>query len=252
VDNPGEIPGLSTGIRTLDEELGGLRAEQLCVISGMTGGGKTALAFGIATNLAVGHSVPVGYISLEMSAEELVERAVARLAGLDMHRVMLRGANQSEAYRITQAIEVIKTSKLHIRDAYDVNVSQLRAVARQLKHQHRIELLVVDYLQLIRQTDPDRREAEISGAAMSFKHCAKELSIPVIVLSQLSDEGKLSYARAIGHHADKIVRIDHSGKTASLIIDKNRSGAREREIPVHFNKQLMVFTGRLPEDGKAT
>jgi replicative DNA helicase len=240
-DHPGEVPGLTTGLPELDAATGGLRPEHLIVICGATSEGKTALAFGIALRLAVEFKVPCGYVSLEMSGEELIERGVARLAKVNMHEIMTHGTEQADALRISEAIARIRTSPLVIRDVFDISVPEIRAIARQLKHQHKIQLLVIDYVQLVRQTDPDRREAEISGAALSLKGCAKELQIPVIVLSQLSDEGKLAYARAIGHHADKLIRIDNSGKRPVLSVDKNRGGPRKVKIPVKFNQVTMVF-----------
>jgi replicative DNA helicase len=243
-DAKGAIPGLKTGLIDLDRKLGGLRPKQFIVIAGETGEGKTALALKIAETLAVKDQTPVGILSLEMSGVELCDRWIASLARVDLHRFLVYGGNDKDYPKIVDATDALKKSKIIVRDESDLSALQMRAEARQLKVQYGIELLIVDYIQLMQVTgDSDNHEKQIAGIAQAMKNCAKELGIVVIGLSQVNDDGRVRESRAIGHHADKMIFIRHQGENSYLDVKKNRGGP-VGSVPVVFIRPFAQFESK--------
>ena len=239
-ENKGKMPGLSTGLIDLDRKLGGLKPPQFVVISGDTGKGKTALALKIAEHNGIHQGVPVGILSLEMGGVELCDRWIASLARVDMHKFLTYGGQDSDFPRITAAVGKLQSSKIIVRDDADVDALQMRAIARQLKAQHKIQILIVDYIQLMNQGKSDSKEQEIAAIAQAMKNCAKELEIVFIGMSQVNDEGRLRDSRAIGFHADKVIRIEHTEEGCYLNIRKNRNGP-VGPVPVAFLRDYATF-----------
>ncbi|WP_414461771.1 replicative DNA helicase [Hyphomicrobium sp. DY-1] len=190
----GAIQGLSTGFVDLDKKLGGLQRSDLIILAGRPSMGKTALATNIAWNVARGKWVdddgverisPVGFFSLEMSDQQLAARLLSsetEISGESLNRGLLR-PDQVEAVIRKQA--EISSTPLHIDDRGGITIAQLVSRARRMKRRHGIELLVIDYLQLLSGSKKERVQ-ELTQITNGLKALAKELNIPVIALSQLS------------------------------------------------------------------
>jgi replicative DNA helicase len=223
----GKIPGLLTGLKDLDRKLGGFRPSQLIVISADTGEGKTALSLNILEHLGIHDNIPCGIISMEMPGTDLCERIIAAHGRIDIHNVRQGGGSQKDFESIAKSAMLLAKAPIHFRHESDMDSLKLRAIARQLKQQHKIELLVVDYIQLMVQDgkNDENRERMVAGFAQALKQTAVELGIVVIGLSQVTD-GKLRESRAIGHHSDKVLLIQHEDEdeSARIIVTKNRSG----------------------------
>jgi replicative DNA helicase len=241
----GELLGLSSGFIDLDHKTGPMKPGQLIVIAADTSQGKTTLALNIAEHCAIELQRPVGIISLEMAGTELVQRLFASVGMVDVHNISAGKGNHDDFARITRAASKVSSAPVWIRDESDVDPIKLRAIGRQLRQQNRVELIVVDYIQLLTPATAkdDSRERAMSNAAQSLKQMAKELGVVVVGLSQLNDSGKLRESRAIGHHADKVITITHDedeqGK-AYLRVDKNRSGPTGT-VTVTFLREFTRF-----------
>ncbi len=247
----GEVMGLATGFRDLDRLTSGLHDGNLIIIAGRPSMGKTAIAMNIVENLAVGRNVPIGVFSLEMSGQELMIRMICSRARVNL-RLLHDGFPKDEHHhKLTAAASDLMKAPLYIDDSAGLTVNQVRARARRMKQQYKIQLLVVDYMQLMRA--PSRRaessrQAEVADISAGVKALAKELNIPIIVLSQLNrqpesrDEGKprladLRESGAIEQDADVVgllvrpevyeddeeKRKELKGK-AHLVIAKQRNG----------------------------
>jgi len=244
----GECVGLPTGLLDLDKQMGWMRPEQLVIIAADTAQGKTTLALNIVEHLAVEMKKPCGIVSLEMSGKELLSRVVASVSRVDLHKFASGEASEQDFTRITAANDRIAAAPIFIRDDADVDAIKLRGIGRQLRHENKIELLVVDYVQLLTPVGvkDDNRERAMATAAHALKQMAKELGIVVIALSQVNEHGKLRESRAIGHHADKVLTIKHDPDepgVAFIHIDKNRSGPTG-SVAVTFLGHLTRFANR--------
>jgi replicative DNA helicase len=243
------ITGVPTGFQRLDELTSGLQPSDLIIIAGRPSMGKTALALNIAQNASVQASIPAAIFSLEMSKEQLALRMLCSEAKVDAHR--LRGGFLSEADwpRLTRAAGSLSEAPLFIDDTPGLSALEMRAKTRRLKIEHNLGLVIVDYLQLMRgRASADSREQEISDISRSLKALAKELSIPVIALSQLNRRveergdkrpqlSDLRESGAIEQDADVILFLyreevynkseENRGK-AELIIGKQRNGPTDK------------------------
>jgi replicative DNA helicase len=202
----GKIAGVATGFGGLDILLGGLHKSDLIVLAGRPSMGKTALATNIAFNVArprphdeeEGRDKVVGFFSLEMSAEQLANRILAEHAEIASDSIRKGELNDNQFDTLVRASQDLERAKLFIDDSPALTVSALRTRARRLKRQHGLDLLVVDYLQLLQGSAAARNESrvqEISEITRGLKTLAKELDVPVLALSQLS--------RAVEQREDK-------------------------------------------------
>lgn len=184
----GEIDGLSTGLIDLDRLTGGLRRGEMFVIAARPSVGKTSLAMGIAEHVAVDLKLPVGVFSLEMSAGSLMIRMLCSRARVSSHNVRDGRLMDRDFTKLAGATEQVGKAQLSIEDSASLTILQLRAKARRMHHQHKIRLLIVDYLQLLSAPTKksDNRQQEVSDISKGLKQLARELSIPVVVLSQLN------------------------------------------------------------------
>lgn len=244
----GKIPGLTTGLIDLDRQLGGMRPTQLITIAADTGIGKTSLGLGIVEHLSINMKVPCGIVSLEMSALELTQRLIGSVGRIDLHKFAVFGGVESDFPKITQAVDKVSKAPIFIRDDSDVDAMKLRGIARTLKHEHNVGLILVDYVQLLtpQGTEDENRERAMSRAAQALKQMAKELKIVVVVLSQVNEHGKLRESRAIGHHSDAVMTIRHDEDEPGLShinINKNRSGPIG-SVSVTFLKHFSRFENR--------
>ncbi len=188
-DQRGAVTGLATGFRDLDKLTSGLHPGNMIVIAARPSMGKTALAINIAENMAIDQGIPVGVFSLEMSSEELVKRMLCSRAKVNLRAVRDGFLGEKDFHPLTTAASQLMKAPLYIDDSAGLTISQVRARARRLKQQHDVQLLVIDYMQLVRA--PSRRadlsrQVEIADISAGIKALAKELKIPIIVLSQLN------------------------------------------------------------------
>jgi replicative DNA helicase len=178
-------PGLSTGLVDLDACLGGLEPGNLYVLAARPGMGKTALALKIALNVGQ-FGTPGLFLSLETSRAQLARRALANLTGLD-HQALRDGQLEEEAWqRLTRSVEQLRDLPLYLDDQSSMTHLEVRARARRVAARWGVRLLVVDYLQLVSAPEAKSREQEVAAISRSFKALAKELDLPVVVLSQLN------------------------------------------------------------------
>jgi replicative DNA helicase len=181
------ITGVSTGYTELDKLLSGLQPSELLILAARPSQGKTALALNFAENISVRAGSPVAFFSLEMSKESLLQRLVASVAQIDAHKFRSGHLSREDWRRMTEALGTISSAPLWIDDAGSTSVLEIGAKARRLKREKGLSLVVVDYLQLITGRGRfSNRQEEVSSISRGLKGLAKELQIPVLVLSQLT------------------------------------------------------------------
>ncbi len=261
-----DVTGLRTSFSELDRRTAGLQKSDLIILAARPSMGKTSLALNLAYNVAVKEKVPVAIFSLEMAKEQLVMRMLCSSAGagFDLHNVR-RGKIRPEDWpRLTEACGQLATAPIFIDDSSSITALEIRAKARRLKQQHNIGLIIVDYLQLMTvHGKVESRQQEISSISRSLKALAKDLSLPVMALSQLSravetragdHQPRLSDLRESGsieQDADVVLFIyreemykpdDESVRNlATIIIGKQRNGPTG-QFDLHFHKAYTRFT----------
>jgi len=248
-----DITGLATGFTDLDKLTSGLQPSDFVIIAGRPSTGKTAFALNIAAHAAVDLRRPALIFSLEMSKEQLVQRLICAEARVDSRGVRSGFMQQSDFGRIVGAAGRLHEAPLYIDDTANLTVLEARAKARRIQAEHRLELVVIDYLQLMQgRWRAENRQQEISEISRSLKALAKELNVPVVALSQLSravearGEGlpRLSDLResgALEQDADLIMFLarkegspETEPGTTDLVIGKHRNGPTGRlELVFH-------------------
>jgi replicative DNA helicase len=242
------ITGLATGYLDLDNQTAGLQPSELIILAARPSMGKTALALNIAENVALRHREPVAIFSLEMSKESLLLRMLASEARVDAHKFRTGHLNRDDWGKITGALSNLGEAPLWIDDSASSTVLEMGAKARRLKRERGLSLMIVDYLQLVVPTHTGRgtnRQEEVSSISRALKGLAKELKVPILVLSQLTraperEERKpqladLRESGAIEQDADVVMFINRPNfyKTdlseedrakAEVIIAKQRNG----------------------------
>jgi len=184
----GDLLGVPSGFGKLDKLLGGFQKSDLVILAARPSVGKTALALNFAANAAKKYGQRVAFFSLEMSAEQLVQRLLSSETGINQQRLRLGDVKEEEWLMLMEAAGVLSETLLFIDDTPAVSVLELRTKARRLQAEHGLDLVVVDYLQLMRGEGGrnDNRVQEISYITRSLKSLARELEVPLIALSQLS------------------------------------------------------------------
>lgn len=183
----GAITGLPTGYKDLDEQMAGLQPADFIVVAGRPSMGKSSFAFCVAENVALGQNVGVGVFSLEMSKENLVQRMLCSHARINAHNVRTGMLSASDWPALTKAAGKLSEAPIFIDDQPGATVLELRSKARRMKSRHNIGLVIVDYMQLMEDSaSSENRVQEISSISRGIKALARELSIPVIAVSQLS------------------------------------------------------------------
>jgi replicative DNA helicase len=248
----------------------GLHAAEMIVIAARPSMGKTALAMNIAEHVAISSRLPVAVFSLEMSSQQLVQRLLCSRARVNLQKVREGFLAERDFPSLTAAASKLAEAEIFIDDSAGLSILELRAKARRLKAQKDIQLIVVDYLQLLKSTTrraQDNRQLEISEISSGLKGLAKELKIPIVVLAQLNRQpearsgGKprLSDLRESGsieqdadlvgllvrpevYEEDEEARAEKAGE-AELIIAKQRNGP-VGEIPLTFLKEFTRFEDR--------
>jgi len=257
------VTGVPSGFKDFDLKTAGLQKGDLIVAAGRPSMGKSAFVTSIASHVAVEEKIPVAIFSLEMSKEQIMQRFLCSLAKVEVNRVRTGFLAPSEWPILTSAAGKLSEAPIYIDDSPALNVFELRARARRLKAHHNVQLLLIDYLQLIRgmsRRGGDNRQQEISEISQGLKALAKELNVPIIAVSQLSRavesrEGhrpKLSDLResgAIEQDADVVILLfreeyynptDENRGIAEVIIAKQRNGPTG-SINLTFLKEYTRF-----------
>jgi len=270
MQNRGGIAGLPTGFKKLDQMTSGLHPAEMFVIAARPSMGKTALAMNIAEHVAVETGKAVGVFSLEMSTTQLVQRMLCSLARVNLENIRNGFPGKQDIPRIAAAAERLSNSKIYIDDTAGLSILELRAKARRMKDRFGIDLIVIDYLQLLKSTSrraQENRQIEIAEISSGVKALAKELKVPIIVLAQLNREpekregGKprlsdLRESGSIEQDADVVALLvrsayyekdeeaseDRVGE-AELIIAKQRNGPTG-DIPLTFLSKFTRFESR--------
>ena len=269
-ERKGGITGISTGFVEFDRMTSGMHPSEMIVIAARPSMGKTALAMNIAEHVAVNEKLSVGVFSLEMSSQQLVQRLLCSRARVNLQKVRDGFLGERDFPSLTAAASKLAEAKIFIDDSASLTILELRAKARRLKAQQDVQLIIVDYLQLLRSTSrraQDNRQLEISEISAGLKGLAKELKIPLIVVAQLNRQpearsgGKprLSDLRESGsieqdadlvgllvrpeiYEEDEEARAEKAGE-AELIIAKQRNGP-VGEISLTFLKEFTRFEDR--------
>lgn len=210
----GEVVGVPSGFSDLDQLTGGLQRSDLIIVAARPSMGKTAFSLGLAYGAAVQHGKTVGVFSLEMSAEQLVQRLLATETGVDSHRLRLGMIDDNEWDRISRAFGRLAEANVFIDDSANASVMDVRSKARRLQAENGLDLVIVDYLQLMSGRRSDNRVNEVSEITRGLKSLARELNVPVIALSQLS--------RAVE------TRADHR----PMLSDLRESGSIEQDADI--------------------
>lgn len=210
----GRVMGVPTGFIGLDRVLGGLQRSDLIILAARPSVGKTALALSMAYNAAVSHSKIVGFISLEMSSQQIVQRLLASETGINSHRLRMGQINDDEWSAVSRAYGKLSEASVFIDDGGISTVNDVRTKARRLQAEYGLDLLIIDYLQLMQSRRSENRVQEISEISRGLKQLARELNIPVVALSQLS--------RAVENRADH----------RPLLSDLRESGSIEQDADV--------------------
>jgi replicative DNA helicase len=260
-EHQGEIIGIPTGLTDLDKLLGGFQRSDLVIIAGRPGMGKTSLALSIALQAARKWDKRVGIFSLEMSNEQVVQRLVSAETGIDSQRLRLGAIHDDEWSTLVQAASLLSNTQIYIDDTPAISALEMRTKARRLHAEFGLDVLIVDYLQLMRgDFRSENRVQEISFISRSLKGLARELNIPVVALSQLSRAvesrhdkrpmlSDLRESGSIEQDADVVVFVYRDEiydpdtefpNIAELRVSKHRSGPTG-VFSVYFKKELAQF-----------
>ncbi len=257
------LRGIPTGFKDIDNMLSGLQKSDLIILAARPSVGKTSLALDIARQSAVEHNVPVGIFSLEMSSQQLVDRMLAAQSNVDAWKLRTGRLNRETDFEsIRHSLDKLAKAPIYIDDQPGNNILKMRSIARRLKNEKGLGLIVVDYLQLMVPTqtrNTDSMVQQVTEISRSLKNLARELDVPVLALSQLSraveqrgGKPRLSDLRdsgSIEQDADVVMFIhredkgkDESERTniAEVLIEKHRNGATGK-VELFFNEKKATF-----------
>lgn len=254
--------GIPTGFSDIDGKIAGLQKSDLIILAARPSMGKTSLALDIARQAAVDHNVPVAIFSLEMSSQQLVDRMLAAQANVDAWKLRTgKLSRQNDFEAIRESLDKLNKAPIYIDDQPGNNLLKMRSMARRLKNEHSLGLIIVDYLQLIvpTQTKNDNVVQQVTEISRGLKNLAREMDVPVLALSQLSraveqrgGRPRLSDLRdsgSIEQDADLVLFIhredkykDESEKTniAEILIEKHRNGETGK-VDLFFNEKKATF-----------
>lgn len=260
----GHLRGISTGIPDLDMKLAGMQKSNLLILAARPGVGKTSLALNIGLHAALRHKMGVAIFSLEMSKEELVDRLLVSQADIDAWRLKTGRLSPEDSQSVISAMGELSEAPIFIDDTAGQSILEMRTKARKLKANNDIQLIIVDYLQLV---DPgrkiDSREQQVSYVSQNLKNLARELKVPVLTLSQLNrmveqrgtkkpQLADLRESGSIEQDADVVMfiyqeqenddLIDPNKRMMKLSIAKHRNGALG-EIDLLFRGDRVKFYG---------
>jgi len=238
-----EITGVPTGLRDLDKLLGGMQKSDLLIVAGRPGSGKTGFLLSAALSAALKHKKHVAMFSLEMSNEQLAQRMVAQHTGIDSQRLRTGKLEDHEWGLLTEALEVLSKTHIFLDDTAAITPLQLQTKCRRLHLEHHLDLIIVDYLQLMTgDRRNDNRVQEVSGISRSLKVLARDLNVPVLAAAQLS--------RAVEQRADKKPQLSDLRESGSLEQDADivmfihRPDMLDEESPRHKIAEIIVAKHR--------
>ena len=246
----GEINrGHPSGITKWDKATRAFRPKTLHVIAGAAKAGKTTSALQMITNPTVQSNVPVAIISMEMSAEEIMDKHIACISNIALSDLLDGKLRKEDHMRLSKAISETMNRPIHIVDEACMNVSQFRARCRRLVAEHKVEIIMVDYAQLMEGNDPKNREREVAEVSRTAKIVAKELNVCIVLLAQLNEQGAVRESRTFYMDCDSFTRIiqDEESKNPEdylMQITHNRHGAAI-SIPMKFIKHQARFEQRI-------
>ena len=235
-------PGIETSMRPIDNITGGMRSGELWVYCGPTSGGKSVAALQSAYG-AVTAGKKVGIFSLEMGAGENIGRLISCGYGVDYG--MLRNPKKdgkepikSDLMKVRRALNDLAETPIVINDDAGLTIERIESIAQKWKDTDGLDLLIVDYIQLVRTTKTgEARHEELSMIAGSLKQLAKQLKIPVVTASQLNAEGRMAKAKSIGDDADVVMRIEEDG----IYVLKNRNGEKHVMLNLKLDGKMQRF-----------
>ncbi|MBY2467820.1 replicative DNA helicase, partial [Clostridioides difficile] len=185
--NKSDVTGITTGFKDLNKKINGLQRTDLILIAARPAMGKTAFSLNLVQNAALKGDASVAVFSLEMSKEQLVQRMLSSQSSVELKKIKTGTLNDNDWPRIIDAMAVLSDAKIHIDDTPGIKISELRSKCRKLKIEKGLDLVLIDYLQLMEgEGNNESRQQEISKISRSLKILAKELNCPVVALSQLS------------------------------------------------------------------
>ncbi len=258
------LRGVSTGFADLDDALAGMQKSNLLILAARPGVGKTSLALNIAQNASVKNKKSVGFFSLEMSKEELVDRLLVAQADIDAWKLKTGKLSDDDFTKLSEAMGELAEAPIYIDDTPALSVLEMRTKARRLQVEHGLDFIIVDYLQLARSRNLENRVQEVSEISQGLKNLARELKVPVLALSQLSRAvetrgGKkpqladLRESGSIEQDADVVMFLwredDESVENIMLDIAKHRNGPL-KSIPLFFKGDRIKFFGRETKHSK--
>lgn len=262
IENPHDVVGIPSGFGDLDKITLGFQKGDFVIIAARPGSGKTSIAMQMAYNAAHGHHKKAGFISLEMSKEQLIERLISMESRVPSEKMKVGNVNENEVEKIIGAAGKISETPLYVSDEYVGSSMELRRRMRRMVKEHGCDIIFVDYLQLIRGGKGGNREEEVAELSVSCKRVAKELHIPVVALAQLNRELEkrqdkrplLSDLRESGSleqdadlilfiYRDELYRQHDVGNAgvAEIIIGKHRNGP-VGTIKLFFHKECVRFS----------
>ena len=235
-----KLRGVPSGYPDLDNILAGFQKSDLVILAARPSIGKTTLALDLARQVSVQQKIPVGIFSLEMGADQLIDRMLAAQSGVDLWRLrtgrLKSGDGDDDFQRIGEAMGVLSDAPIFIDDSGSANIMEMRTMSRRLQSEHNVGLIIIDYLQLMegRSSSGDNRVNEISEISRGLKQLARELNIPIIALSQLS--------RAVESRSPQIPKLSDLRESGSIEQDADIVMflyREDREKPDTPNKNIV-------------
>ncbi|MFH1226300.1 MAG: replicative DNA helicase [Planctomycetota bacterium] len=267
------LTGLSTGLTRLDEYIGGLQPSQFIIVAGRPGAGKSSFALKLMETIGLKENKPLVLYTLEVTAEQVIQNLVCMDSRVSSGQLRKGFISNEEHTRILHSCARYHETKIFIDDTSGLSVFDLRNRVRRLKTQHDIQLVMVDYLQLMRWEDADNREREIAYVSSSLKALAKELKIPIVAMAQLSRETErrdiskqhpkprisdLRESGALEQDADVILLLyrdemynpddENVRNRCEILIGKQRNGPSGIPVNVAFLKEYFRFDNASDEE----
>ena len=263
--NPDSLKGIPTGFRTLDKETNGFHAGELIIIAGRPGMGKTSLAMNMIEHAALNENYSCAVFSLEMSSQSLAQRSICSVAGVPMGDALKGKLTQQQWQSLWKASQGFSQAKIYVDDTANITVDQMLSKCRRLKSKHGLDMVLVDYIQLMKGDEKrgsqENRQQEVADISRGLKLMARELEVPVLALSQLKRTGgnevskkpQLSDLResgAIEQDADIVLMIykpeaetdqNTPSTSAAVYVAKHRNGRNDFDINMDWIGEIVRF-----------
>ncbi len=258
--NKGALRGVPTGYKDLDNLLGGLQKSDLIILAARPSMGKTSLALNIAENAAIKHKSHVAVFSLEQSKDQLVDRLLSSQAGVDSWKLRSGNLNDDDFPKLGQAMGILSEASIFIDDMPGQTALEIRTKSRRLQMEHGLDLIIIDYIQLMSGRNQESRQQEVSEISRSLKGVARELNVPIIALSQLSRNvearpdkrpllSDLRESGSLEQDADVVLfiyrddyydRNSEKKNIAEILVRKHRNGP-VGEVDLYFQSEQTKF-----------